>query len=312
MRTARPLSIRGVLPSLVAALALAAAARGASLGGAIDLVDSARDRALGGTTAAVEDDATLLWKGPVAAARADRPEVTFGGQRGFIDDAAWHVSGSAPVGADWSLGGGAAYYDTGLIDLRAADGQVSRVRGQLDELALVNVAGAAFPWLSVGASAKVLHTQLLNQFTVTTAAADAGAAVRADENLTLGVAAENLGGRVTYAQESLTLPTAVRGGARIASVLDVSSGTAEPLRLAVATDAVWLPHDDALEWRFGLEALWGKLLAIRFGAALPDGRTPWQLTMGLGAALRSVRLDYAAHVAGTAQLPQSLSLTIPL
>ena len=96
---------------------------------------------------------------------------------------------------------------------------------------------------------------------------------------------QNLGTQVKYLEEKFDIPLAFRTG--------IADGIpAETLRgefLAV-TDLV-IPSDGKTKVHFGLEYMYQKMLALRFGY-----RTGWDnqnVSAGLGVNVRNFRLDYA-------------------
>jgi hypothetical protein len=272
----------------------------------LDLVEPARIQALGGAAAAVDRDPTGVWLNPAAPSGSGRT-VTLGGQRGFIEDQTWQISGAAPAGPV-TAAAGVAYYDSGSIILRNTDGTARRVSGQRDILALLN-ASSALGAVSVGGSVKVLRSDLLDQFHATTVAADAGFVVRPAGDLAAGVSVVNVGRRVRYADERVPLPAALRAGGSAGTPIEGDGGLS-PDRLAGFVDAVWLFRERRVEWRGGVEAYWTDSLAARAGVSPSRGNESWRAALGVGVFIGKLRIDYAVQLSGPSSLPQVLSLTV--
>ena len=236
--------------------------------------------------------------------------MTLGGQRGFIEDQTWQISGAAPAGP-LTAAAGLAYYDSGSITLRNTDGGARRVSGQRDILALANASGVFGGVVSLGGSVKILRSDLLDQFHATTVAADAGLVVRPAEDFAAGVSVVNVGRRVRYADERVPLPAAVRAGGSAETPVEGDGGIS-PDRLAGFLDAVWLLRERRVEWRGGVEAYWTQTLAARAGVSPSRGNESWRAALGVGVFIGKLRIDYAIQLSGPSSLPQVLSLTVRL
>jgi hypothetical protein len=274
---------------------------------ALDLVEPARTQALGGAAAGIDGDPTAIWMNPAASANSGR-SLTFGGQRGFIDDETWQASGVAPVGP-LAAALGVAYYDSGVITLRNADGTSRRVTGQRDLLVLANAGISAGEALSAGASVKLLRSDLLDEFHATAVAADAGVVVRPGGGIAAGLSIQNAGRRVRYRGEGVPLPIALRAGVAAGTPVEGEGGIS-PDRLTGFLDAVWLIRESRVEWRGGVEADWGGTLFARAGVSPSRGDESWRAALGVGVVFGKLRLDYAIQLSGPSALPQVVSLTV--
>jgi hypothetical protein len=278
----------------------------------MSMVDSTRAHALGGAAAALEGDPTLVWHNPASASRLNAASVTLGGQRGFIDDMAWQVSGLHPAGPGRVVSAGFAYYSSGSVLLRSSDGTERRVNGQQDLMAMAGAGMALCGWASAGFSAKVMRTELVDEFRSVVAAVDLGLNIRCADTLTAGLALQNAGNGVRYSTERIPLPAAALAGVAIQS----EAGAVElPAfdSFSALLDAAYRFADRGLEWRAGVELRAKEVLAVRIGAGLPPERTRLILSMGLGVELRHCRVDYATRFGeGEAGATQSVSLTFSL
>jgi hypothetical protein len=297
-----------VAASLLLLAILASLARAdATTTSPLDLVEPARTQALGGAAAAVERDPTCLWVNPASAVGSGRT-VTLGGAHGFIEDSTWQFLGAMPAGPA-TAAVGLAWYDSGLVVLRNADGSARRVTGQRDIVALANGGITFGEAVSAGASVKVLRSDLLDEFHATTIAADLGLIVHPGEDLTLGASLLNAGRRVRYRDEGVPLPVSFRAGGSAATPIEGEGGLS-PDRLAGFVDAVWLIRDRRVEWRGGVEADWKGTLAARAGISPSRGDESWRAALGVGVFIGKIRIDYAVQLSGPSTLPQTVSLTV--
>ncbi len=141
-------------------------------------------------------------------------------------------------------------------------------------------------YLDVGASFKYLQEKIDDEI-ASGFAVDLGATYRVPpvDRLTIGAVVQNLGTQMQYIEDKFDIPLNFRTGLAY-------SIPAETLRgefLAV-TDLV-VPSDGKTKLHFGLEYVYARTLALRFGY-----RTGWDnqnVSAGLGVNVKSFRLDYA-------------------
>jgi hypothetical protein len=264
-------------------------------------VGSARSRGLGGGGTALAGDAALLWRNPTAAARQSSPSVTLAGQKGYIDDMTWQLSGAFARGGPWVFAAGAAYYDAGQINLTASDGTSSRVDAQQEALAAVNVVFAPYSRAAGGITVKIIRSELLSRFASAAAAADAGVAFGPVGPLSAGAAILNWGRTLKYRGERLTLPTTAEAGAALAT------GRESP---AIIADFGYRFDVKETEWNAGMEYTWRGALSIRAGAGMPALRNSPVYSLGIGLRGGRIQVDYAIRLAGEAGTPNDLSLTL--
>jgi hypothetical protein len=140
--------------------------------------------------------------------------------------------------------------------------------------------------LDVGASLKYLHEKIDDEL-ARGVAADLGVryAVPVVDGLTAGLAVQNLGPQMSFIEDKFDLPVTYRIGAAYEAPLAKVNG-----ELLVVGDAV-VPNDGDAKAHFGLEFEYANVVALRFGY-----RTGWDnhnVSVGLGAKVRNLRLDYA-------------------
>ena len=270
----------------------------------LSLVESPRAQALGGATTALGIDATLVWQNPAAAAHVRQPSLTLGGQRSFLGGLTWQALGVLPLGGRNVYSLGLSYYDAGSLTLRMLDGTSRRVNAQQDWMGSLGVGVALSSVASWGVLVKALRSELLDEFTATAAAFDTGVQVRLNKAFKLGVMMQNVGSKLKYRQDKISLPTAWRAGL----AYGYRVGTRD-LLIGMA-DTVYALQEGALAVRGGVEYQWRGMVAVRAGAQLSEEQQVGNYSAGLGLTVQQYRLDYAIQLDTTFDLPQLFSLTI--
>lgn len=141
-------------------------------------------------------------------------------------------------------------------------------------------------YLDVGVALKYL-TEKIDDESANGFAADLGATYRVPTlpGLSAGVAVQNLGPQMSFIEDKFDLPVLFRAGAALSVPVEAMNGD-----FLVVGDAV-VPNDGDTKMHFGLEFEYARMLAVRFGY-----RTGWDnqnVSVGLGAKVRNLRLDYA-------------------
>ncbi len=212
---------------------------------------------------------------PAALARLDQTELAFS-HAGLDDQTSqeWVGLGGrfATSSMHWAVTG--LYHGQGSFEGRDATGVSTGTFGVSDMALGVHVARPLAPGVAVGLGAKYV-SEVLDNVSGSGLTFDAGMQARAGL-LGLGVAAQNLGGRMSYAGASFPFPSNVGVGA----ALDLPSG----MRVAVDANFPKAYYNDV---RAGLEWRWHELLALRAGyrkelAAPADERLTGP-TFGFGA-----------------------------
>jgi hypothetical protein len=277
---------------------------------ALDLFEPIRSAAIGGAGVAIGNDPTLAPVNPAAAARLAATSLTLGGQRGFFGDLLGHGSVTVPTErGTWFAG--LVYYASPAVLLRFADDSVRSVLLQQDLLAAAGYARAIGPGLAWGLTAKVLRSELFEEFRAQAGAIDAGVQVRLTDHFKAGAAVRNLGPSFRYAGDALHPRTELRaglaGGWRVRAGGPDSPGDA----LIAAADLVWDVRAGAAEVSAGAEYRWLGFLAFRAGASVGGaGGELARVAAGLGVSNGPYRLDYSIKFGTAFSTPQALALTL--
>lgn len=250
----------------------------------ITIYDDARPAALGGAYTALSDNAAGLAYNAAGLTRADAREVTVS-YSPWVEDAVFHhVSYTHPLG--WKnevFGFSLLYFNAGGFE---RTNELGILTGH--ELEAYDIA-ASFGYgrmigrfLAVGGSVKFLQ-RTLDVHSATSYAFDLGGLYQTPiEGLTLGGAIQNVGRGLTFIQDREPLPLTIRGGASYQTFID---------RVVLVADAIKV-LDEELKFSVGSEIRVGGNLKFRAGWRTDDGLMKG-LTVGLGATVRDVTLDYA-------------------
>ena len=266
-------------------------------------------QALGGPVAGIARDITAVWLNPVAAAGVDGSSLTLSGQRGFIEDMTWQLLATSSAWKGATLAAGIAYYDAGTVELTTSSGASRQVSGQQDFLGLLGISAAILPGLDAGFSAKVMHSELVDEYSSDVAAIDFGIITRFSQTMRAGVILSNAGGDMRYREERIPLPTAVHAGCSADIPVKTPAGGVEAV-LAGFLDCGYFPEGDEFEWRGGVEYRWHDTMAVRAGASRPAYRNGWEYSGGLGIQVSRYRLDYATRLKSAESAPHIFGLTV--
>ena len=276
--------------ALAAVLFIGPAARagdeGTSVGVTLTLPSGARAQAMAEAYTVSAGDVNGLHYNPAVICALGGAEAAAFYGRGFFDDRYGGLTYAAPAGPGY-LAGTIRYYTTGDVSLD--DGEsVRSVTGMSDYLLGVSYASGIGEALGLGATIKVLRSTLVEDFSGTSVALDAGLTYRVGETgFMLGAALTNMGSNLKYRDVAAPLPWSLGLGA-------LYQGRLLNAPAQAAVDVV-KSREGSLKGRLGLEARPGDLLAVRVGYKL--GYDSDDFAVGLG--LRAGRLDinYAAGIA---------------
>jgi hypothetical protein len=313
MRLTALSAARILIPAVLAcACATNAGAQTATVN-AFGKVEATRAQAFGGAATALGLDPTLVWVNPAAAALVADPSITLAGQRGYFGE----VTGQGV----WTtaLGGGrivlgALYYDAGQVSLKASDGTWRTMNLQQDFAASVSYAAALSKDVASGFTIKGLRSQLFGDFTAHAIAADGGVQMRLTDMLKGGFAVQNVGTRLKYSKEKISLPAALRGGLamglRMRSLGSPAEGDSDTV--VVVCDAVLPAEENGVSLKGGAEYSWRGIISLRAGVSFSTWKELSNYSAGFGLNLRRFRIDYGIRFGSVFDNPQTLSLTIAL
>lgn len=158
----------------------------------------------------------------------------------------------------------------------------------------------------MGASAKVLHSTILEKYSTDMVVGDVGLQLDMPPRLKLGLAIQNFGTQAKYLDEPLDAPTLVRAG--VGADFPLANGDT----VMVVGDVQYGFVSEQWAMSAGLEYLWTKLVALRAGIRESEQTELGNYSIGLGFQTGIFRMNYSVRLSKEYSMPQSLSLTIVL
>lgn len=241
---------------------------------------------MGDAYTAVGGDASCLYWNPAGCAQVENIDVLLMHSEWFEGVRYEFLGGVRSYGHQaFGLGVFGLYMD----DLERREGPTSEPIGHFgvfDFAVTGTYARRLTDCLEIGASLKYLHEKIDDEL-ATGVAADLGArySIPMIEGLSAGLAVQNLGPQMSFVEEKFDLPVAYRIGAAYDTPVTGLNG-----QMLVVSDVV-LSNDGDPKTHFGFEFAYANAVALRFGY-----RTGWDnqnVSVGLGARVRNLRLDYA-------------------
>ena len=295
----------------VTALCMAMLCRGPvfSSSGALETIlttiETTRSQGLGGSGVSIAQDVSMAWVNPAAIANVASPTIVLSGYREFFDEMTGQIQGAMPF-RKGAVTAAVTYSDAGTEEILTLDGVSRTMSLQQDFLVCVGYARPLTGMLALGASAKVLHSTILEEYSTDMVVGDVGVQIRPVPRLQAGLALQNFGTQAKYLDEPLDAPMSVRAGA----------GAEFPL---ANEDALLLVGDVQYgfvseQWALsaGAEYMWKKLVVLRAGIRESEQTELGNYSMGLGLQTGLFRMNYSVRLSREYSMPQSLSLTIAL
>ncbi len=272
---------------------------------------AARPAAMGEAFAAGAGSADSLGYNPAGLAQLKGPETGALYYGGFAGDRYVSVLLGAPL-AGVGAAAGVAYYDSGSVAIiQPPSLDPVEVSAQRDIVVHAG-AGMRIPRtaIAVGLSGKVLNTTMIEEFSTTQVAGDAGIMIGIPTlGVELGLCAQNIGPRLDLEKDRVSLPFLVRTGIayrlELPALSDMAGNLAgyrpakPPSELLALGEVVARINEETTSLAFGLEYLAGSVVSVRGGyraileGAAQDTRV---YTAGAGIRVSSLRLDYAIEI----------------
>lgn len=233
--------------------------------------------------------AQAIFYNPAALGDAERASLMVMHNESIIDVRNDVLGANLPMG-DWALGFGLQATTVAGIEVRdnasaQPIGTFTSVEGALS----FGASYAATNELSLGLTAKALIEKIYTNDAVG-GAIDFGARYRpAQSPWAFGLVLQNLGSMGKLENESITLPTMVRGAVSYAG----GFGTAREFAYVAEAGADKTFADDGMHVRAGGQIAYDRMLFARLG--VKTGYESGMFTAGLGFRWRFIQLDYAVQ-----------------
>ena len=281
----KPVALMAAAIALFAGHALAGD-EGTSGGVTLTFPSGARALAMAEAYTVSASDPSGLYYNPASIAPLEGPAASVFYGRGFFDDQYGALTYVRPAGPG-VMGAGLKYYTTGEMDLDNGE-TVRTARGLSDYSLGLSYAASIGPGVGLGGTVKILRSSLIEDFSATSVALDAGLTYRVGgSGLIIGASLTNLGSGLKYRDVAAPLPWAVGLGALYRGVYLKAPASA-------AAD-ILKTREGGLKGRLGLEARPGGLVAVRVGYKF--GYDSDSFTVGLGLRVNNLDFNYAAGIA---------------
>lgn len=153
---------------------------------------------------------------PAGSAQILQPEINFS----YVSSFDQSIYGGTHFAQSFSnkrqtfrtgIGAGITYYSAGNIDINYSNGTTQSFSAEKSYAAGITVSGIFFNWLAIGLSPKMIRSTIVDQYTGTSYALDAGILFYPfpkhwSERVNLGAAIKNLGSKLTYKSKEHDLP----------------------------------------------------------------------------------------------------------
>lgn len=245
----------------------------------------ARSAALAGAYSAGTDDITTLGFNPGSLATMKSGQMSVMYQKGFTDETVGQFLIGGPT-KKGHVGFSAQALDGGTINV-SENGESREARAQRD-MTMGLTYGQSMGPLSMGFTAKILQSELIESESARAYAGDFGVILQHSSRFRFGAAVQNIGSTLKFHEVGDPLPRVVRAGFSM-NLGPVSRG------IALLADAPMFLNEQ--EWRpsLGLEWPVGPLV-FRGGVRHLSGQN--EITLGTGFLFGWSQLDYALGIFG--------------
>jgi hypothetical protein len=262
----------------------ASAAAGSTGIASLKLGVGARAMGLGGAYVALADDPTATYWNAAGLAGLRNTQVTAMHNQWIQDFRQEYAAVATPLGKG-TFGFSFSGFYTSELEGRDDVGNVTQGFGFNDIAMTAGYGRALASGLDAGASLRYVR-EMIAEVDAKTFAFDLGARYRLrDTGLSLGAAAQNIGGKPAFVDESFELPLTIRAGAAWSRPLSSlhSQGT-------ITSEVRKVRGEDA-RFHVGGELLYHERLALRLGGKF--GYDTEDVSFGLGVTSNRIRFDYA-------------------
>ncbi len=257
---------------------------------------SARIEAMGGLTAVFSQGSESINAGnPAGIVLLRRPELSssFVSGQSFSQQGTLAYAHPFKLGFPLSAGAGVVYYNAGAIDINDSNGPTKSLTAEKGLASAASLAARPFKFLAVGGSAKMIRSTLVEQYTGSAFAVDAGAIAYPalpwfGERLFVGASIQNLGSKIKYKSADNDLPMKQSFGVAVRAYEDKDYGS---FLLGFQSEQT---KGEKIKNRFGGEYAYGddyRAMFLRGGLRMQFESEDW--SFGLGFREKNFEMDYS-------------------
>jgi len=267
-------------------------AAGLTSGTLLKTASSARAAGMAEAFGANTDSIALMAYNPAGLANRNKSEIETMFQNGLVDNQTVYLGGGTSLKKGYA-GASLFYLDGGEIEVGSLNGSTIQTATKKAQQEYVGTVGYGWPLtkhLGAGASIKVIHSKLVEEFSATALAGDLGLHYQtALPGLQTGVSIQNFGTKLKYESTRESLPLTLRVGAQYGTTLNGNN------KLLGAVDVLFSKQEKA-KVNVGAEFEFISTLSLRAGYHIDAENKSDSIsgfTTGLGLKLFQYRFDYA-------------------
>lgn len=261
-------------------------AANSSAGLTLTEIQGARSASLGEAFTAINNDVTGFGYNPASLSSLDRGHGTFQFQKGTFEDSYGQITVGAPT-TRGGMGLSVSYYNGGTLEVLDGN-QVKEVNAQTDMVASVG-SSLKMSRGSIGFALKYITSELAEVAKANAYAVDLGLSLPMTSRINFGASLQNFGSKITYLQESESLPRLARTGVSVAM-------PSAKLPTTFMVDGVYHMNEGELRPAIGIESMIGPL-ALRAG--YKTGSELENFSIGAGFNFGASSLDYSFGLVDT-------------
>ena len=177
-------------------------------------MEPARSSALGGAGVAMGNDSALLWLNPGVLATCGGKTLSMGAQRGTAADLSSQIQWTSSIMGGY-FSAGAGYYTSGSAEYWLPDGSSTMLSLQRDALIFAGWGSNIIGNIGAGLNLKAVRTEIAGMGQSWGIGADIGTHMMFSDNLSAGLAIQNMGSPVKWGKDVMAQPALVRGGVAV-------------------------------------------------------------------------------------------------
>ncbi len=276
----------------------------------INISPDTQSMGIGGASVAIGANAFAIYNNPAAMAMSDRT-VAFAASYGmwqpqYSNNTLIGVSGFGKIGDKFGIGLSGRYFTHQPFNVTTTTGAIM---GQFSPVEYAIDLGASYrviDILSVGANVRYISSRLGESNVAAAIAADIAVMLKLDD-ISVALAATNLGSKINYGTADYSLSSMIKAGAAY------NLRFAQTQRVSLSAEGDYLLKEKGLMAGFGAEYSYNELVMVRLGYHYGDSEKaiPSYASVGLGLQFAGVSVN-AAYLLASSGSPLKNTLSFSL